>query len=128
MSVHLASDLKSHPDYMVAIYAKKFYERLNNQTSIAKLAGILDIWELGLAFRIFPRSQTQSIHMRSDDDVLNLMGESDVIRYRNGKLPQTGSARIRCSSKRVLFVGDFGTKGDGLSNDTEFCHHFELII
>lgn len=44
------------------------------------------------------------------------------------QLPQSEPARIRPSSKRVLFVGDFGAKGDGLSNDTQACHHFEIII
>ncbi|KAJ6427322.1 hypothetical protein OIU84_022837 [Salix udensis] len=35
------------------------------------------------------------------------------------QLPQSEPARIRPSSKRVLFVGDFGAKGDGRSNDTQ---------
>lgn len=35
------------------------------------------------------------------------------------QLPQSAPARIRPSSKRVLVVGDFGAKGDGLSNDTQ---------
>lgn len=35
------------------------------------------------------------------------------------QLPQSGLARFRPRSKRVLFVGDFGAKGDGLSNDTQ---------
>ncbi|GAV66002.1 Glyco_hydro_28 domain-containing protein [Cephalotus follicularis] len=35
------------------------------------------------------------------------------------RLPQSGSPRIRPRSKRVLFIGEFGAKGDGLSNDTE---------
>ncbi|KAJ4828436.1 hypothetical protein Tsubulata_049363 [Turnera subulata] len=35
------------------------------------------------------------------------------------QLPQSGSARTRPRSSRVLHVGDFGAKGDGVANDTQ---------
>ncbi|GKV28167.1 hypothetical protein SLEP1_g37252 [Rubroshorea leprosula] len=35
------------------------------------------------------------------------------------QLPNNGSWRTRSRYKRVLFVGDFGARGDGLSDDTE---------
>jgi hypothetical protein len=44
------------------------------------------------------------------------------------QLPQSAPARIRPSSKRVIVVGDFGAKGDGLSNDTQACHHYTVSI
>ncbi|GAY63114.1 hypothetical protein CUMW_223060 [Citrus unshiu] len=35
------------------------------------------------------------------------------------ELPHSGSNRTRSKSKRVIFVGDFGAKGDGFKDDTE---------
>ncbi|KAH9714980.1 putative polygalacturonase [Citrus sinensis] len=35
------------------------------------------------------------------------------------ELPHSGSNRTRSKSKRVIFVGDFGAKGDGFNDDTE---------
>ncbi|XP_040369672.1 probable polygalacturonase At1g80170 isoform X2 [Rosa chinensis] len=35
------------------------------------------------------------------------------------RLPQSGSTRTRHRSKRVLFVGDFGAKGDGITDDSQ---------
>lgn len=35
------------------------------------------------------------------------------------QLPQSGSTRTRPKSKRVLFVGDFGAKGDGITDDSK---------
>ncbi|KAM5578823.1 putative polygalacturonase [Rosa sericea] len=35
------------------------------------------------------------------------------------RLPHSGSARTRHRSKRVLFVGDFGAKGDGITDDSK---------
>ncbi|XP_062008243.1 probable polygalacturonase At1g80170 [Rosa rugosa] len=35
------------------------------------------------------------------------------------RLPQSGSTRTRLRSKRVLFVGDFGAKGDGITDDSK---------
>nr|QDK56826.1 polygalacturonase [Mangifera indica] len=40
------------------------------------------------------------------------------------ELPRSGSNRTRPRSKRVLFVGDFGARGDGLYDDTEA---FEIV-
>ncbi|KAL9463231.1 hypothetical protein AB3S75_001103 [Citrus x aurantiifolia] len=35
------------------------------------------------------------------------------------ELPHSGSNRTRSKSKRVIFIGDFGAKGDGFNDDTE---------
>lgn len=35
------------------------------------------------------------------------------------QLPHSGSNRTRLRSKRVLYVDEFGAKGDGFSDDTE---------
>lgn len=35
------------------------------------------------------------------------------------ELPHSGSNRTRPTSKRIIFVGDFGAKGDGVNDDTQ---------
>ncbi|XP_050380201.1 probable polygalacturonase At1g80170 [Argentina anserina] len=35
------------------------------------------------------------------------------------QLPRSGSTRTRLRSKRVLFVGDFGARGDGITDDSK---------
>lgn len=43
-------------------------------------------------------------------------------------LPQPGSARIRPGSKRVLSVGEFGAKGDGVTDDSQVTKFPQSVI
>lgn len=43
------------------------------------------------------------------------------------QLPQSGSPRTRLRSKRVLFVSDFGAKGDGITDDSKVTNSRTIV-
>jgi len=50
-------------------------------------------------------------------------GFDSVIQY-----PRSRWRRTRTRSKWVLYVGDYGAKGDGIHNDTEVIDSFYFVI